>query len=123
MTTKEQREILEAYERGEEIEYRISLSKWYTLGSKEEFIKETGCEYKFNFSNIEYRIKKKRWRAEEGEYYFYIGYNLEVFEEMEDFCEADDECYEVSNYFKTEEEAQRAADYLKECLTKFHDNE
>lgn len=58
MTVKEQREILDAYERGEEIEYGLPGYEWCTLLSKEEYIKVFGCEYQFNFSYYEYCIKR-----------------------------------------------------------------
>lgn len=120
-TPQEQIEIIQAYERGEEIECRISLSKWYTLGSKEEFIKETGCEYKFNFSNIEYRIKKKRWRADVGCNYFCINGYGEINKLTQIDGDSNAQLYKLGNYFRTKEDAEKARELIKNCLTQFHE--
>ena len=64
--------------------------------------------------NEKYGIPK-RWRAEEGEYY-YISLDLGIIKTKsysnDDF---EDERYNLGNYFKTEEEAQK----VKEELDKF----
>lgn len=119
MTTREQIEIIQAYERGEEIEYRPPLSEWFTLVSNKEFIKEMGYEYEFNFSDYEYRIK--RWRAEKGEPYYFLTSELSVARMMEESIFANDHHYNVGNYFRTKEQAEKARDLLMECLTKFHE--
>lgn len=68
-----------------------------------------------DYVNEEYGILK-RWRAEEGEYYYYISLDLGIIKTKsysnDDF---EDERYNLGNYFKTEEEAQK----VKEELDKF----
>lgn len=123
MTTKEQREILEAYERGEEIEYGLPNYEWCTLLSKEEYIKEFGYEYQFNFYFYEYRIKKKPWRAKEGETYYYINTGLIVTWRVDNYEITDEDCFNAGNYFRTKELAEKARELIKECLTKFHEND
>lgn len=59
--------------------------------------------------NEEYGIPK-RWRVEESEIYFYIGEGGKVKYTYDFFCEDDDGNYEIGNYFKTEEEAQKVKD-------------
>lgn len=115
MTVKEQREILEAYERGEEIEIKSAYRDWTLLTFKYPTV------YCFNFQDFDYRIKKKRWRAEEGEDYYLISYDLKVLKDDERFSESDDRCYEAGNYFRTIDQAQKARELLKETLTKFHE--
>lgn len=52
----------------------------------------------------------KRWRAEKYEEYFYIGKGMNVWGTDECFWEEDNNNYEIGNYFKTEEEAQKVRD-------------
>lgn len=114
MTTKEQREIIEAYERGEEIEWKSKHcnAKGFVIPN---------CNYQFDFASNYYRIKPERWRAEKGEEYYHITYDLKVLGEYESFSQLDDRCYEAGNYFRTIDQAQKARELLKETLTKFHE--
>ena len=70
---------------------------------------------KINCINEKYGIPK-RWRAEEGEYYYYISLDLGIIKTKsysnDDF---DNERYNLGNYFQTEAEAQK----VKEKLDKF----
>lgn len=78
----------------------------YTLLDKNE--KEEVEEF-INYINEKYGIPK-RWRAEENNrYYTIFGENIEK------KSLADDKFYNLGNYFKTEEEAQK----VKEELDKF----
>ena len=60
-----------------------------------------------DYVNEEYGILK-RWRAEEGEYYYYISLDLGIIKTKsysnDDF---EDERYNLGNYFKTKEEAEK----------------
>lgn len=119
MTVKEQREILEAYERGEEIEFKFvgDICFSYTVSKEVQ-----GENYEFDFNSREYRIKRNRWRAQEGEEYFYIFSCGEIDWATEIGADFDNCRYEYGNYFRTQEEARSAVDYLRECLTKFHES-
>ena len=55
----------------------------------------------------------KRWRAKEDERYWCVQDDGGVAEACEDWVDIDDGRYELGNYFKTEEEAQKASDWLK----------
>lgn len=55
----------------------------------------------------------KRWRAKKGELYWYVRSDGGVVYDHEIKIDVDDDHYELGNYFKTEEEAQKAADWLK----------
>lgn len=61
--------------------------------------------------------KPKRWRAEKDGYYYYI---LTAGFEVRRQCEHNDlwcdECYNSGNYFKTEKEAEEAAEKIKKLL-------
>ena len=69
----------------------------------------------------EKRVEKIRWRAKEGEEYFYIGKNIHVckFPENNDVC--DNILYDALNYFRTSTQAEEAAKRMKEVLRKYHD--
>ena len=52
----------------------------------------------------------KRWRAEKEKEYFFVTGTSEITTDEEYYNEADDARYELGNYFKTEEEAQKVID-------------
>lgn len=56
--------------------------------------------------NEKYGIPK-RWRAEEGEAYFYIDVYNNIEESVDNRLTSDKLHYDIGNYFKTEEEAKR----------------
>lgn len=55
----------------------------------------------------------KRWRAEDGEPYFYVNHDAEVLPSREDLCPVDNDRHRLGNYFQTKEEAQAHVNYLK----------
>lgn len=111
-TIQEQIEILEAYERGEEIE--VNISGWLTIGNK--------VNYQFDFQHYNYRIKK-RCRAEKGGVYYYINSSFEVLPCNEDYDCVDDYRFNAGNYFRATQQAEKAKELLKECLIKFHEEQ
>ena len=70
------------------------------------------------------KIEKIRWRATRGDIYFiinlYAGYSVESSIEYDD--EDDNEFYNSFNYFKTKENARKAAELIKATLKKFHED-
>ena len=52
----------------------------------------------------------KRWRAEKEKEYFFITGTSEITTDEEYYNEADNARYELGNYFKTKEEAQKVID-------------
>ena len=69
---------------------------------------------KENKINEKYRIPK-RWRAEKEKEYFFVTGTNEITADEEYYNKADNVRYELGNYFKTEEEAEK----VKEELDKF----
>lgn len=66
--------------------------------------------------NDKYGIPK-RWRAKEGEQYWFIsGWYLDVFETTDCYEIFDKRQYEFGNYFKTKEEAQAKLEKIKQIL-------
>ena len=68
----------------------------------------------------EKRVEKIRWRAKEGEDYYYITGRGHVVGDEEGDLPEDIERYEFGNYFRTREQAEKAAEVVKEALRKFH---
>ena len=66
-------------------------------------------------------MEKKRCRAERGEEYYYINFQLKILFDEEDFAEIDKERYDVGNYFETKREAQEYAEYIKKCSLEWHE--
>lgn len=64
---------------------------------------------KINNINKEYGMLE-RWRADEDEKYFYIGSGGQAWSVGEEFCDEDNDNYELGNYFQTKEEAQKVID-------------
>lgn len=82
---------------------------------QEEF-KKLGYVYDFET----HTATKKRWRAEAYELYRYIcgDFQIETYTERND--STDHELYNLGNYFKTEQQAQEAAEFLKQQLKEFN---
>ena len=59
-----------------------------------------------NEINEKYGIPK-RWRAEEDKEYFYISSDSQIWSSNEKFTYESDDQYELGNYFKTKEQAQK----------------
>ena len=70
--------------------------------------------------NEKYGIKK-RWRAKQGEFFYYVNFLFEADWTIESFVEGDDAIYKSGNYFETKEEAQEYAEYMKKCSLEWHE--
>lgn len=64
-------------------------------------------------------IKKKQWRAKQGEYYWMIQSDLTVKKTNDTYGVFDTLQYYSGMYFKTEEQALRVADRLQKSLADF----
>ena len=69
----------------------------------------------------ENRIEKKRWRAALEKNYFIVNNDFTIHPTSEDGDELDNERYNGGNYFRTKEQAEKAAKAIKETLKKFHE--
>lgn len=69
----------------------------------------------------EKKVERIRWRAKEGEEYFYIGKNIHVCKFPENNDDCDNILYDALNYFRTSTQAEEAAKRMKEVLRKYHD--
>ena len=69
----------------------------------------------------EKRVEKVRWRAEKNETYFTICGDLSISDAKDLDWEIDNRYHNLGNYFRTEEQAEAAAEAIKETLRKFHE--
>ena len=71
--------------------------------------------------NVKYGIKK-RWRAENEGYYYYIhsDYFLTIFAIDHRFTD-DNNRYEAGNYFNTEKETKEYMEYMKQKSLEWHE--
>lgn len=61
-------------------------------------------------------IETKRWRAKEGERYYFVGHVFEISRHRESFDLTDDGLWNSGNYFRTEGEAQKYVNEFKRML-------
>lgn len=71
-------------------------------------------------------VEKLRWRAKEGEEYYYVNSNMEVSsicrpKDGEYKCDYEGNSYLIGNYFRTYEQAKEAARRMNEDLLKYHE--
>ena len=130
----------EVLKRGEFKDYKINVFSggrigyydnfFYIRGSKKDSDSEAFVVSKEQFKEIENKVKlinekygiEKRWRAEKGEMYFYVNYELEVNIIVDDYYNGDNILYKAGNYFKTEEEAELVAIKFREVLKEYSEN-
>nr|DAS25100.1 MAG TPA: hypothetical protein [Caudoviricetes sp.] len=62
----------------------------------------------------------KSWRAEKSRKYYCIDSTFNIDKKYENFKDEDEERYTFGNYFKTEQEAQEYAEYMKKCSLEWH---
>ena len=67
--------------------------------------------------NKKYGIPK-RWRAKEGEEYYFLDGKCEIWSTYENKKKIDDAFFKLGNYFKTKEEAQKVKEELDDFWAK-----
>lgn len=77
-------------------------------------------EVKVRNINEKYGIKK-RWRADRDRRYYFIDDEFNVRCNIEENLSLDNNRYEIGNYFKTEKEIEKYAEYIKKCSLKWHE--
>lgn len=70
---------------------------------------------------IEKVEENTRWRASREENYWFIDECFEPFRQIEVMHNKDTELYNIGNYFQTREQAQAAADKIKQLLKESHE--
>lgn len=69
----------------------------------------------------EKRVEKIRWRANDKRAYYCIRDQGDVMVNYEAGFPADEDKWEFGNYFRTSEQAEKAAEVVRETLRKFHE--
>ena len=77
-------------------------------------------EYIVEKVNKKYGVPK-RWRAEDGNYYYHVDDEFIIQKEVEDYMILDNNRYNIGNYFRTKEEAEEYAEYIKKCSLEWHE--
>lgn len=70
----------------------------------------------------EKKIEKIRWKAKMNEEYYYVGNQGSIMVDTENGHCADKYRHEFGNYFRTKEQAEKAAELVKATLKKFHED-
>ena len=70
----------------------------------------------------EKKVEKIRWRAVKEGFYYFLTTSLNVAKAEEDCKEVASHRYATHNYFRTEEQAEKAAELVKATLKKFHED-
>lgn len=104
-------------------EFKKRQAKVFRLATEEERQTITA---KMAEQNLRWNAEKKelewiRWRAEKGSYYHFITTAFNIAEAEEDRKEVANHRYSAYNYFRTEEDARKAAELVKDTLKKFHE--
>lgn len=69
----------------------------------------------------EKRVENIRWRAKKGEGYYFIDNSVHISSHQEDDDGVDNQLWNAYNYFRTREQAKKAAEVVKEVLCKYHE--
>ena len=79
-----------------------------------------GCKAEIKDGVITIEKEKIRWIAEKDENFFFVGIYGEVV--MHRSCEQGEKLWREYNYFRTKEQAEKAAELVKATLRKFHED-
>ena len=99
-------------------EYNKNKNKLHIQGKEEKEDNKIILVDKEDLKEILKRVNKinekygipKRWRADDGERYYYIDSHQRIFGNTDLTHSYDNMRYELGNYFKTEQEAQKVID-------------
>ena len=80
-------------------------------------MKEQGLQWNAE----EKRVEKIRWRAENGEKYYYVSTEGFALVDKEEGHIVDENRYKFGNCFRTKEQAEETAKRMKEVLRKYHE--
>lgn len=69
----------------------------------------------------EKRVEKIRWRAKEGEDYYFIDIDLTVKSIDDAYSTFDNKLWNTLNYFHTKEQTAEAAKHVREALRQYHE--
>lgn len=82
-----------------------------------DLMKEKGLRW----NTAKKRVEEIRWRANDKRAYYFISEQGYVMVNYEAGFPSDEDKWVFGNYFRTEEQAEAAAEAIKEVLRKFHE--
>ena len=85
---------------------------------EKDLYKRTLEENGYEYDPEKKEVRKKRWRAEVGQRYWFIDENMRVRTIMDYRIGTDDSLYKSGNYFRTHEEAEEVAAEFRKILEK-----
>nr|DAW77035.1 MAG TPA: hypothetical protein [Caudoviricetes sp.] len=89
---------------------------------EKQFLFKKMAEQGLRWNAEEKKVEKIRWRAEKEAFYYFFTTALNVAKAEEDGKEVASHRYAACNYFRTEENARKAAELVKGTLKKFHED-
>lgn len=90
--------------------------RYATPEEKADFLKRLEGEKHLRWNAEKKCLEDIRWRAEDGDEYFYVGFDYIVRNRIDERQVSANENYRNHNYFRTFEAAQKVADQIKEIL-------
>nr|DAF63786.1 MAG TPA: hypothetical protein [Podoviridae sp. ctz6O13] len=86
-----------------------------------QFLFKKMAERRLWWNAEEKKVEKIRWRAVKEGFYYFLTTSLNVAKAEEDCKKVASHRYATHNYFRTEEQAEKAAELVKATLKKFHE--
>lgn len=93
----------------------------YSTEEEKQLLFDKMKEQGLKWNAEEKRVEKIRWRAKKDGYYYFIDINLTVKSIDDTYSTFDNELCDAFNYFRTKEQAEKAAKRVKETLRKYHE--
>lgn len=82
-----------------------------------------GYMARINGDKIEFvKLAEPRWRAEYGGTFYLVSADCQACCEFDSLNGYDTRIYNAGNYFRTKEQAEHAAEAIRELLKKYHVN-
>ena len=88
---------------------------------EKQFLFDKMKEQGLRWNAEEKRVENIRWRAKKGEGYYFIDNSVHISSHQEDDDGVDNQLWNAYNYFRTREQAKKAAEVMKEALRKHHE--
>lgn len=99
-----------------------NVNSFHLATEKEkQFLFDKLAEQSLRWNAEEKKVEKIRWRAVKEGFYYFLTTSLNVAKAEEDCKEVASHRYAACNYFRTEEQAEKAAELVKDTLKKFHE--
>lgn len=102
-------------------EYWGNITPVLATDEEKQLLFDAMAEKGLKWNAEEKCVEKIRWRSCRDQDYYSLGSRLNVIQYRENFRGFDDEVWDSYNYFRTQEQTEKAAEVVKEALRKFHE--